>query len=105
VVVHRLRGCVRARNDRHRSNGEKEPVSDLTITQLVAQARVDHPCSQGHDWQTDGGRACPHVGTDEDCGRSQAVYRCARCGEWDYGYPGGPGHADCVTYCATDRGS
>jgi hypothetical protein len=64
---------------------------------LVAQARMDHPCSQGHDWQTDGGRRCEAKG--EPCEQSQPVYRCTRCGDWDYGEPGGPGHADCITYC------
>lgn len=67
-------------------------MSDLTLTQLVNQARIDDTCSQGHDWQSDAGRQCPRA---EDCGASQAVYKCARCGEYDYGEPGGPGHADC----------
>ena len=63
-------------------------------------------CEAGHDWQSIGGRACPYA--DENlaafCTRSQAhrtqtVYRCGRCGEWDYGERGGPGHADCVLHC------
>jgi hypothetical protein len=63
-----------------------------SIQELVAAARFDDPCSQGHDWQTDGGRQCPRA---EDCGSSQVVYKCARCGVHDYGEPGGPGHDDC----------
>lgn len=68
---------------------------------LIAKARGlanDHPCaSGGHLWEPEGGRGCPHETDDSDgCGGSQAVYRCARCGEWDYGEPGGPGHADCA---------
>lgn len=73
----------------------------LGLQHLIAEARAlanDHPCStSGHVWESDGGRSCPHV-TDEDpngCGASQAVYRCARCGTFDYGERGGPGHADC----------
>lgn len=67
-------------------------VADLTLHQLVENAKIDDSCTQGHDWQSTGGRACPRK---EDCGASQVAYQCARCGEYDYGYPGGPGHADC----------
>lgn len=63
-----------------------------TLQQLVTQARLDDACSQGHDWQTDGGRACPRK---DDCGGSQPVYRCVRCGIYDYGEHGGPGHDHC----------
>jgi hypothetical protein len=62
---------------------------------LIADARSlanDHPCaSTGHLWESDAGRACQRGGW----GASQAVYRCARCAVFDYGEPGGPGHADC----------
>jgi len=74
-------------------------MTDLTLSQLVAQARIEHPCSHGHDWQSEGGRSCPN---DPDCGGSQTVYRCARCGDHDYGEPGGPGHADCLNFCRHD---
>lgn len=73
----------------------------LGLQQLVAEARAlanDHPCTTiGHAWETEGGRRCPRADGDADdgCGSSQAVYRCARCGAYDYGEPGGPGHADC----------
>lgn len=59
----------------------------------------DHPCTTvGHEWQPEGGRRCPRATDDDDgCGGSQAVYRCARCGTYDYGERGGPGHADCAS--------
>lgn len=72
------------------------------LLHLVAQARAlanDHPCTTaGHNWQSEGGRRCPHAvdELDEGCGASQAVYRCARCGAYDYGEAGGPGAADCA---------
>lgn len=78
-------------------------MSDLTLPQLVNAARLDDACSQGHDWQSDGGRRC--TGWEhsvERCIGTQTVYRCARCGEWDYGYKGGPGHAECVKHCLLD---
>lgn len=46
----------------------------------------------GHAWESDGARACPR-----GCSWSQSAYRCRRCGEQDYGDPGGPGHADCYS--------
>lgn len=71
------------------------------LQHLVAEARAlanDHPCrTVGHEWQSEGGRRCPHATDDDDgCGASQAVYRCARCGAYDYGEPGGPGAEDCA---------
>jgi hypothetical protein len=77
----------------------------LALQQLVGHARAlanDGPCVESHKWITDGGRACPHSDDGETtwgCGGSQAVYVCERCGEQDYGYPGGPGHADCERGC------
>lgn len=70
-------------------------------------------CAAGHDWQSVGGRGgcddCPvaaeldrlsELGSPNCSDRpGQAVYQCARCGTWDYGEPGGPGHADCVQFC------
>lgn len=50
-------------------------------------------CAAGHDWEEVGGRAC------YQCGGSQPVYQCARCGDWDYGDPGGPAWADCERWC------
>ncbi len=46
-------------------------------------------------WQMKAARRCP---LDWDsC--SQAVYVDLKTGEYDYGEPGGPGHADCVRHC------
>jgi hypothetical protein len=54
-------------------------------------------CVVEHDWASEGGRTCPRAGTENAClNGSQTVYRCRRCGTWDYGAPGGPGHADCA---------
>jgi hypothetical protein len=95
-------------------NGQNETIE--TLQHLVAQAVAlggGNLCEAGHDWQSEGGRAgcedCPRrlelewleelgVASHEEP-PGQAVYRCARCGMWDFGEPGGPGHADCVRYC------
>lgn len=68
---------------------------------LIAQASKElgsDACREGrHDWQSIGGRNCPHpeeIGLDANC--SQAVYECRTCGATDYGDRGGPGHADCM---------
>lgn len=66
----------------------------LRLDELVAEARGlanDHPCAREHVWVTGGGRACPYGETH--C--SQTVYRCARCGDYDYGEPGGPAWEEC----------
>lgn len=60
---------------------------------LTPKAR---PCDDGHDWESDGGRSCP-TGC-EMC--SQTVYRCRRCGVYDYGDDeDGPGMLDCKSAC------
>lgn len=46
-------------------------------------------------WQMEGGRACA-IGLSE-C--SQPVYVDIKTGEYDYGEPGGPGHAYCMETC------
>lgn len=56
-------------------------------------------CIAGHAWQSEGGRTCPKY-ADADC--SQPVYRCARCGVYDYGDTGGPAHRDCFAECRRD---
>lgn len=71
----------------------------MSLRELIAEARGlanDHPCqATGHLWETEGGRCCPKgVG-----GCSQAVYRCARCGCYDYGDKGGPAYAECYESC------
>lgn len=51
----------------------------------------------GHRWsgEGEGGRGCPCGGEDH----SQGVYRCVRCGAYDYGEPGGPGWEETLESC------
>ena len=58
-----------------------------------ADDRVSH---QARLWLSEGGRACP---LGWGC-CSQTVYVDLKTGEYDYGKPGGPGHADCVRTCS-----
>lgn len=80
-------------------------MEDRSLKFLIAEALAlggNSPCSLGHQWVSVAGRRCPHAcprNGDEGSGCSQAVYQCARCDTPDYGYVGGPGHADCVRYC------
>lgn len=60
--------------------------------QLAGDAGVAHAARL---WQSEGGRGCP-LGWG---GCSQPVYVDLKTGEYDYGDPGGPGHADCVRNC------
>ncbi len=73
----------------------------LDLRSLIAEAVAlggGNLCAAGHDWDSEGGRTCPRAGTEHAClHASQAVYRCRRCGTYDYGEPGGPGHADCAS--------
>ena len=39
-------------------------------------------CHAGHDWEHMGGR---NAACHEDCACSVPVYRCKRCGDYDYG--------------------
>lgn len=67
-------------------------TSNGLLAHLVAEAVAlggGNLCASGHDWGTDGGRPC-------ECGGSQVVYRCKRCGDYDYGDKGGPAYADCL---------
>lgn len=77
----------------------------LELRALVAEAvRLGGGdlCAAGHQWVTEGGRECPHADTPEECvNASQPVFRCARCGQWDYGEPGGPGAEACARPCGT----
>jgi hypothetical protein len=66
-------------------------LTDL-IREAAHIAAPDDCRAHGHAWESDGGRSCPRE-YPVDC--SQAVYRCSRCGGYDYGEKGGPGHADC----------
>lgn len=68
-------------------------------------------CIDGnHDWKAEGGRPCPMVDQDSPCPArnlfcsrpgipSQPVFRCAACGDYDYGQRGGPGRAECEREC------
>lgn len=80
----------------HRPQGSV-PVA---LAQLILQASTElgsQACGHGkHQWQSVGGRGCPHP-EEIGSGRcSQTVYQCSVCDGWDYGEPGGPGHADCM---------
>ncbi|CAN7474154.1 hypothetical protein LJR175_003184 [Variovorax sp. LjRoot175] len=75
-------------------------MSTGVLDALISDARAiagndDGRMHKGWLWKFAGGRACP-IGW-EDC--SQAVFRCARSDDWDYGEPGGPGEADCRENC------
>lgn len=66
----------------------------MTLQHMIAEAVAlagGNLCASGHDWIAEGGRQCPRGNTLA----SQTVYVCNRCGEYDYGQPGGPGHDDC----------
>lgn len=70
------------------------PLEHL-IAEAAALAGGDL-CASGHEWVPDGGRTCPRYATTV-C--SQTVYVCARCGEYDYGYKGGPAYRECFVEC------
>lgn len=87
-------------------------MSTKALDFLLNQARIDacdHPCQVvGHDWQTEGGRGCPTRQENDEgelirgCEGSQTVYRCQRCGQYDYGEKGGPGWHDCQSGTCND---
>lgn len=68
-----------------------EPLPFL-IAQAAALAGGDL-CTAEHAWEAEGGRPCPRRPDNAAC--SQTVYRCRRCGEYDYGERGGPAYEDC----------
>lgn len=70
--------------------GDGLPALEALVREAEQTCEAETCARNGHAWETDGGRACPR-----GCSWSQASYVCRRCGEQDYGYPGGPGHADC----------
>ena len=72
------------------------PTLNDLITGAVQLAGGDSLAHDGRLWHMEGGRACP-IGW-EDC--SQPVYVDLKTGAYDYGQPGGPGHADCKQNCA-----
>lgn len=81
------------------------------LQSLIRQASTElgsDACRAGkHDWQTMGGRGCPHPENIGEGQCSQTVYVCRTCGDTDYGDKGGPGHDDCMAcrykYLATDE--
>jgi len=69
------------------------------VKALIAEAAAlggGNLCAAEHDWVSEGGRTCPKY---ESAGCSQTVYRCARCGDYDYGDKGGPAHHECFSEC------
>jgi len=68
---------------------------DELITAAVQLAGDDAVSHGARLWQSEGGRACP-LGWE---GCSQPVYVDVKTDAYDYGQPGGPGHADCVRNC------
>lgn len=56
-------------------------------------------CASGHEFEAEGGRACPKYAA-ADC--SQTVYVCRRCGAHDYGDKAGPAYLECFLGCHRD---
>jgi len=68
----------------------------VSLSHLVAEAAAlagGNLCAAGHDWKAEGSRSCYCTSTTGD---GMPVFRCARCGEYDYGEPGGPGDEHCT---------
>lgn len=84
---------------------ERGALVSESISHLLAEAVAlggGNLCAAGHDWQSDGGRACPKDGFGSGDGCSQTIYRCSRCGVHDYGDKGGPAHRECFVECRYD---
>lgn len=54
----------------------------------------------GHRWKLDGGVTCLYG--EPDCG--QPMFRCARCGQYDYSGPGSLGRDWCYRNCREGYG-
>lgn len=70
------------------------------LQHLIAEAQAlagEDICAAGHAWESEAGRRCPRFEDQINC--SQTVYRCARCGSYDYGDIGGPAHRECFDEC------
>lgn len=64
------------------------------IRSLVQEEPEDSdPRKCKHDWVQIGGVSCP-LEMKDDC--NQGRYQCSKCGEVDYGEPGGPGFNECA---------
>ena len=71
----------------------------MPLQQLIKDAKTfgSAACMEGiHQWVTEGGRGCPKEAYGH-C--SQTVYVCSACGEYDYGYKGGPAWSECFERC------
>jgi len=83
-------------------------MSLIGLKQAIAEATAlagGNLCAAGHDWISDGGRSCPKDGIGKNAvgpygGCSQTVYRCSRCGDYDYGDKGGPAYDECLNGCS-----
>lgn len=71
------------------------PLKHL-VARAARLAGNDLCAADGCDWVEGGGRPCPW---DPDMCCSQPVYQCSRCGDYDYGEPGGPGFESCLSSC------
>lgn len=71
------------------------PTLNDLITGALQLAGGERTAHGGRLWHAEGGRACP-LGWG---GCSQPVFIDLASGEYDYGDPGGPGHADCRKHC------
>ncbi len=66
------------------------------LRKRLANWAIKYLCDQeGHNWIDEGGRGCPYDSNVINC--SQPVYKCGRCGTYDYGEEGGPGWLICKT--------
>ena len=70
-------------------------LNDLITAAIQLAGTEDQVSHNARLWQMEGGRTCP-LGWG---GCSQPVYVDLKTGEYDYGKPGGPGHADCQRNC------
>lgn len=70
-------------------------LNDLITAAMQLAGQDDRVSHNARLWQSVGGRTCP-IGW-WDC--SQAVFVDVATGNYDYGEPGGPGHAECLRSC------
>lgn len=77
------------------------PALEQAIAEAAALGAGDL-CAAGHQWESEGGRPCPHSDSRERCvSASQPVFRCVVCNRYDYGELGGPGAEACARPCST----
>ena len=84
-------------------NREQYRSAGISSRLIFTDLRLKDPCTEDHDWKDVGGRTYPRweeayvEGIRLYC--SQIVYRCTRCGTYDYGEPGGPSFKECNDMC------